>query len=41
MTTSGASTLDVNVNNGAIWELKSKADLTEQRSTLTSFGVNE
>lgn len=39
MTTSGASTLDVNVNNGAIWELKSKADLTEQRSTLTSFNL--
>lgn len=39
MTTSGASTLDVNVNNGAIWELKSKADLAEQRSTLTSFNL--
>lgn len=39
MNVSGASTLDVNVSNGAIWELKSKADLAEQRSTLTSFNL--
>lgn len=39
MTVSGTSTLDVNVTNGAIWELKSKIDLAEQRSTLTSFNL--
>ena len=39
MNVSGASTLDVNVSNGAVWELKSKADLAEQRSTLTSFNL--
>jgi len=39
MNVSGASTLDVNLDNGAIWELKSKTGLTEQRSTLTSFNL--
>ena len=39
MTTSGGSTLDVNVSNGAIWQLKPKNGLVEQRSTLTSLNL--
>jgi autotransporter family porin len=35
----GLSTLNVDVNNGAVWELKSKTGLTEQRSTLTSLNL--
>ena len=39
MNVSGASTLNVNLDNRAVWELKSKTDLTEQRSTLTSLNL--
>lgn len=39
MNVSGTSTLNVNLDNGAVWELKSKTDLTEQRSTLTSLNL--
>ncbi|WP_255358764.1 ESPR-type extended signal peptide-containing protein, partial [Snodgrassella sp. CFCC 13594] len=39
MTVSGASTLEATVSNGAQWQLKNKGDLTEQRSTLSSFNL--
>ncbi|MDF7675373.1 autotransporter outer membrane beta-barrel domain-containing protein [Neisseriaceae bacterium ESL0693] len=40
MTTSGTSTLDVNVTNDAVWRLKPKGDLSEQASNLTNLNLS-